>query len=80
MQPHRTETFKLSSDPLFIDKIREIVGLYLSPGYRYWCFETLLEVQKDIVGERVHLHQLPHLDGTGSLRNAKTSDQFEKLL
>lgn len=31
LQPHRTETFKLSSDPLFVDKVRDIVGLYLSP-------------------------------------------------
>src|SRR5262249_52716298 len=29
LQPHRTETFKLSKDPLFIDKVRDIVGLYL---------------------------------------------------
>lgn len=31
LQPHRTETFKLSSDPLFIEKVRDIVGLYLDP-------------------------------------------------
>ena len=31
LQPHRTETFKLSTDPLFIDKVRDVVGLYLSP-------------------------------------------------
>ncbi len=31
LQPHRTETFKLSKDPLFIDKVRDIVGLYLNP-------------------------------------------------
>ena len=31
LQPHRTETFKLSTDPLFIDKVRDIVGLYVSP-------------------------------------------------
>jgi transposase len=31
LQPHRVETFKLSSDPLFIDKVRDIVGLYLDP-------------------------------------------------
>ena len=31
LQPHRTETFKLSKDPLFIDKVRDIVGLYLDP-------------------------------------------------
>jgi len=34
LQPHRSETFKLSSDPLFVDKIRDIVGLYLSPPDR----------------------------------------------
>ena len=31
LQPHRTETFKLSSDPLFIEKVRDIVGLYMNP-------------------------------------------------
>jgi transposase len=31
LQPHRAETFKLSNDPLFIDKVRDIVGLYMSP-------------------------------------------------
>lgn len=31
LQPHRQETFKLSADPLFIDKVRDIVGLYLAP-------------------------------------------------
>src|SRR6516164_4607609 len=30
-QPHRSEPFKLSQDPLFIDKVRDIVGLYLAP-------------------------------------------------
>jgi transposase len=31
LQPHRTTTFKLSKDPLFIEKVRDIVGLYLAP-------------------------------------------------
>lgn len=31
LQPHRSETFKLSKDPLFVEKVRDIVGLYLSP-------------------------------------------------
>ncbi len=31
LQPHRTETFKLSKDPYFIEKVRDIVGLYLNP-------------------------------------------------
>ena len=31
LQPHRTEDFKLSPDPQFIDKVRDVVGLYLNP-------------------------------------------------
>ena len=31
LQPWRTETFKISPDPLLIDKIRDVVGLYLAP-------------------------------------------------
>ena len=31
LQPHRSESFKLSTDPFFIEKLRDVVGLYLSP-------------------------------------------------
>lgn len=31
LQPHRADTFKLSNDPLFVDKVRDIVGIYLNP-------------------------------------------------
>ena len=31
LQPHRLETFKLSSDPDFVAKVRDVVGLYVSP-------------------------------------------------
>jgi transposase len=31
LKPHLTETFKLSSDPQFIEKVRDVVGLYLDP-------------------------------------------------
>jgi transposase len=31
LQPHRTETFKLSTDPYLVEKARDIVGLYLNP-------------------------------------------------
>jgi len=31
LQPHRSETFKLSTDPLFVEKVRDVVGLYLNP-------------------------------------------------
>ncbi|WP_244164259.1 IS630 family transposase, partial [Caballeronia sordidicola] len=31
VQPHRSKSFKLSTDPYFVEKVRDIVGLYLSP-------------------------------------------------
>ena len=34
LQPHRQENFKLSRDPAFVDKVRDVVGLYLNPPER----------------------------------------------
>ena len=34
LQPHRVATFKLSTDPKFVQKLRDIVGLYLNPPDR----------------------------------------------
>jgi len=34
LAPHRCETFKLSTDPQFVEKVRDIVGLYLDPPER----------------------------------------------
>ena len=31
LQPHRIETFKLSTDPEFVEKLRDVVGLYVEP-------------------------------------------------
>jgi transposase len=31
LQPHRSETFQLSTDPQFVEKVRDVVGLYMSP-------------------------------------------------
>ena len=31
VQPHRSKSFKLSTDPLFVEKVKDIVGLYLNP-------------------------------------------------
>jgi len=47
LQPHRTETFKLSTDPLFIEKVRDIVGLYLSPPERavVLCVDEKTQIQ-----------------------------------
>ena len=47
LQPHRTETFKLSKDPLFIEKVRDIVGLYLEPPDRalVLCVDEKTQIQ-----------------------------------
>jgi len=47
LQPHRVETFKLSSDPLFVEKVRDIVGLYLAPPERavVLCVDEKSQVQ-----------------------------------
>ena len=47
LQPHRTETFKLSTDPLFIEKVRDIVGLYLHPPDRalVLCVDEKAQIQ-----------------------------------
>ena len=34
LQPHRVENFKFSKDPQFVEKVRDIVGLYLNPPDR----------------------------------------------
>lgn len=47
LQPHRSETFKLSTDPLFIEKVRDIVGLYLNPPDRalVLCVDEKTQIQ-----------------------------------
>lgn len=47
LQPHRTETFKLSTDPLFIEKVRDVIGLYMSPPQNavVFCVDEKSQVQ-----------------------------------
>jgi transposase len=47
LQPHRLETFKFSKDPQFIEKVRDIVGLYLNPPDRaiVLCVDEKSQVQ-----------------------------------
>jgi transposase len=40
LQPHRVETFKFSTDPAFVPKVRDIVGLYLNPPDRALVFSV----------------------------------------
>lgn len=47
LQPHRSESFELSRDPLFIDKVRDIVGLYMNPPERalVLCVDEKSQIQ-----------------------------------
>jgi len=47
LQPHRTDSFKLSPDPLFVEKVRDIVGLYLDPPERalVLCVDEKSQIQ-----------------------------------
>jgi transposase len=47
LKPHLVETFKLSPDPLFVDKVRDVVGLYINPpeGALVLCVDEKTQVQ-----------------------------------
>lgn len=47
LQPHRVETFKFSKDPQFMEKVRDIVGLYMNPPDRavVLCVDEKSQVQ-----------------------------------
>ena len=62
LQPHRSETFKLSSDPLFVDKVRDIVGLYLDPPARA---RALRRREEPDPGARPHPADAAHAARTG---------------
>ena len=47
LQPHRVQTFKLSTDPAFVEKLRDVVGLYLDPPERavVFAFDEKSQIQ-----------------------------------
>ena len=47
VQPHRSKSFKLSTDPFFIEKVRDIVGLYLDPPHNalVLCVDEKSQIQ-----------------------------------
>ena len=47
LQPHRSEVFQLSKDPLFLDKVRDVVGLYMNPPERalVLCVDEKSQIQ-----------------------------------
>jgi transposase len=47
LKPHRSETFNLSNDPHFVDKVRDVVGLYLNPpdNALVFCVDEKSQIQ-----------------------------------
>ena len=47
LAPHKVDTWKLSKDPLFVDKVRDVVGLYLDPPERalVLCVDEKTQIQ-----------------------------------
>ena len=88
LQPHRSETFKLSNDPLLIEKIRDIVGLYLDPPAHAAVFcvdekpqiqaldrtQPLLPMQPGQIERRTHDYKRHGTTTLFAALNAKTSE------
>lgn len=88
LQPHRSETFKLSNDPLLIEKVRDIVGLYLNPPTLAAVFcvdekpqiqaldrtQPLLPMQPGQVERRTHDYRRHGTTTLFAALNAKTSE------
>ena len=82
LQPHRQETWKLSKDPLFIEKVRDVVGLYLDPPERavVLCVDEKSQIQ--VLDRTAPI--LPMMPGTPErathdYRRAGTSSLFAAL-
>jgi transposase len=88
LQPHRSETFKLSNDPLLIEKVRDIVGLYLNPPAHAAVFcvdekpqiqaldrtQPLLPIRPGQVERRTHDYKRHGTTTLFAALNAKTSE------
>src|SRR5438270_12798696 len=88
LQPHRTETFKLSNDPRLVEKVRDIVGLYLNPPAHAAVFcvdekpqiqahdrtQPLLPLQPGQIERRTHDYKRHGTTTLFAALNAKTSE------
>src|SRR6184192_648552 len=88
LQPHRTDIFKLSPDPLLIEKVRDIVGLYMNPPDHALVFcvdeksqiqaldrtQPLLPLQPGQVERRTHDYKRHGTTTLFAALNAKTSE------
>lgn len=47
LKPHRIDRFKLSTDPQFVEKLRDVVGLYVARRSGRWSFRWTRRLWKD---------------------------------
>jgi transposase len=66
LRPHRSETFPLSNDPLLVDKVRDIVGLFMNPPHHaiVLCVDEKSQIQALSRNQRI----LPMLPGQAERR------------
>ena len=88
LQPHRSETFKLSTEPLLVENVRDIVGLYVNPPAHAAVFcvdekpqiqaldrtQPLLPMQPGQVERRTHDYKRHGTTTLFAALNAKTSE------
>jgi transposase len=88
LQPHRSETFKLSNDPQLVEKVRDLAGLYLDPPAHAAVFcvdekpqiqalertQPLLPMRPGQVERRTHDYKRHGTTTLFAALNAKTSD------
>jgi transposase len=82
LQPHRQGTWKLSKDPLFIEKVRDVVGLYMNPPERavVLCVDEKSQIQA-LDRTAPTLPMLPHTPerATHDYKRAGTSSLYAAL-
>jgi putative transposase len=82
VQPHRAKSFKLSTDPLFVEKVRDIVGLYLNPPDHavVLCVDEKSQIQALERTQPVLPMGLGHVDGlTHDYKRHGTTTLFAAL-
>jgi transposase len=82
LRPHRVETFKLSTDPAFVEKVRDVIGLYLNPPDR--ALVLCVDEKPQIQALRPTAPVLPMRPGqperqTHDYRRCGTTDLFAAL-
>ena len=75
LKPHLVEEFKLSPDPQFVDKVRDVVGLYLNPPEAAVVFCVDEKTQVQALDRNVSTHKTPTI-GRWLLRHPRFSFHF----